>query len=273
MHIEDAAAFIVDFIAKPRATAFYSDYGYDVYMPNVVATYIAEVKKIPQHLIRDHPLSRELTPFFFDAAWELCRRGVLRPGVPNSGNADNRGFAVTNIGRSWIVSGALMPILLDTMRLNELFASLSDRLGMGFLQRANEAARCHSFGANLAACAMCGAAAESIVLAVATAKTRDSSGVLKTYLAAQGRKKTVDGIIYGVRAGIADTFKAATSLLSYWRDEAAHGIASEISEIEAHTLSGASFGLRNSLPTIGPNLLVEEVNSDAESASCAILKS
>lgn len=235
MHIEDAAAFILDFIAKPRASGAYSDYGYDVYVPNTVAAYLMEIEKIPQHLARDHPRGRELTPIFFDAVWDFCRRGVLRPGVPNSGNADNRGFSVTKLGKSWIVSGALVPVLLDTSRLSELFASLSANFGVGFLQRANEAARCHSFGANLAACAMCGAAAESIVLAVATAKTRDESTVMKGYLAAHGRKRTIDGIIHGARAGIADAFKAATDLLSYWRDEAAHGTHSEISEIEAHT--------------------------------------
>lgn len=238
MHIEDAVAFIVNYVGKPRATATYSDYGYDIYLPNVVAAYLTEIEKIPQHLVRDHQRGRELTPYFFDAAWELCRRGVLRLGVPNSGNADNRGFSVTQQGKSWIASGAVVPMVLDTTRLGELFASLSDRLGKGFLQRANEAARCHSFGANLAACAMCGAAAESIVLAVAIAKTRDEAEVLKTYLAAQGRRRTVDSIIHGARQGIASPFKAATDLLSYWRDEAAHGTASEISEIEAHTALG-----------------------------------
>lgn len=230
--------FYCGFYCKARAVAAYSDYGYDVYVPNVVAAYLAEVEKIPQHLVRDHQRGRELTPFFFDAAWELCRRGILRPGVPNSGNADNRGYAVTICGKSWIASGALTPILLDPIRLSELFASLSPHLGVGFLQRANEAARCHSFGANLAACAMCGAAAESIILAVAIAKTEDEAAILKTYLAAQGRKRTIDGIIHGARAGVADAFKAATDLLSYWRDEAAHGTASEISEIEAHTALG-----------------------------------
>ena len=124
------------------------------------------------------------------------------------------------------------------MRLSELFALLSGRLGMGFSQRAKEAALCHSFGANLAACAMCGAAAESIILAVSIAKIGNEAEVLKNYLAAQGRKRTIDRIIHGARPEIAEPFKAATSLLSYWRDEAAHGTASEISEIEAHTALG-----------------------------------
>jgi hypothetical protein len=33
---------------------------------------------------------------------------------------------------------------------------------------------------------------------------------------------------------LAGPFRSATGLLSYWRDDAAHGIASDISEIEAH---------------------------------------
>jgi hypothetical protein len=57
--------------------------------------------------------------------------------------------------------------------------------------------------------------------------------------------------IHGARPGIADPFKAATSLLSYWRDEAAHGTVSEISEIEPPL-----YGLRNLLATIGPTLQV-----------------
>jgi hypothetical protein len=238
MHTEDAVAFIVDFAVKPRAAAAYSGHGYDLYLPNVVAAYLAEIEKIPQHLVRDHPRVRELTPSFFDATWELCRRGILRPGVPNSGNADNRGFSVTQHGRSWITSGALLPIVFDITRLGELFASLSDHLSQGFLRRANEAARCHAFGANLAACAMCGAAAESIVLAVAIAKSKDEALILKTYAAAHGRKRTIDTVVQGARPAIAGPFKAATDLLSYWRDEAAHGAASQISEIEAHTALG-----------------------------------
>jgi hypothetical protein len=237
MNHEDAAAFILDFIARPRAAAAYSDFGYDVFVPNVIAAYLAEIEKIPQHLVRDHPRTRDLSALFLDAAWEFCRRGVMRPGVA-SGAADSRGFTVTELGRSWIASGALTPILLDTTRLAKLFTSLSPQLGPGFVQRANEAALCHSFGANLAACAMCGAAAESIVLSVAVGKSGDEAAVLKVYFTAQGRKRTIDAVLHGVRIGIAEPFKAATSLLSYWRDEAAHGTSSQISEIEAHTALG-----------------------------------
>jgi hypothetical protein len=241
MHVEDAAAFIVDCIAKPRASAGYSSYGYEVYVPNFIATYLREVERPPGHesTWREGPRARELVPVFSEAAWYLCRRGILRPGVqalngPGDGGTGH-GYTVTELGRDWIAKAARTPILIDPSRLGQLFEALSRQLGQGFLRRATEAAHCHTFHLYLASCAMCGAAAESILLSVAIAKSGDEASVLKTYLASQGRKRTVDSIVHGAPHGIAEPFRAATSLLSYWRDEAAHGVVSEISEIEAYT--------------------------------------
>ena len=244
MNVEDAASFIVDCIAKPRPSAGYSTYGYEVYVPNFIATYLSEVERPPGHesTWREGPRARELMSVFSEAAWHLCRRGILRPGVRALGGQGDggtgHGYTVTSQGRAWIESGALTPILFDQSRLGQLFKTLSKPLGPGFQQRATEAAACHALGCYLASCAMCGAAAESILLSAAVAKIGDEATVLKTYLSPQGRKRTIDSIVHGARSAIADPFKAATSLLSYWRDEAAHGTVSEISEIEAHTALG-----------------------------------
>jgi hypothetical protein len=244
MHVEDAAKFIIDCIATPRPTAGYSSYGYEVYVPNIIFNFIKEVVRPPEHesTWRDGPCARELAPVFSEAAWELCRRGILRPGIQSlSGQGDGHtghGYTVTGFGRDWISRAALTPSVFDSSRLAQLFESLYQRLGRGFLQRATEAATCHTLGCHLASCAMCGAAAESILLGVAIAKTGDEPAVLKAYLTSQGRKQTIDSIVHGARPGIAEPFRAATSLLSYWRDEAAHGTVSEISEIEAHTALG-----------------------------------
>src|SRR6266851_1725423 len=184
---------------------------------------------------------RELSPVFYEAAWNLCRRGVLRPGIKALGAqsaGEGDGYSVTSLGRSWIAQGVSAPILDEPTRLGHLFGSLSTHLGRGFLQRANEAARCHAFGCYLGCCAMCGAAAESILLAVAVAKSGDEASTLRIYHTAQGRRKVTEGIIAQAREGIAGPFRSATGLLSYWRDEAAHGLASEISEIEAHEAIG-----------------------------------
>lgn len=74
--------------------------------------------------------------------------------------------------------------------MTELFRGFASNLGAGFVQRASEAGQCHNFGAYLACCAMCGAAAESILLSVAVAKMRDEGAVLSLYRATGGRRKT-----------------------------------------------------------------------------------
>jgi hypothetical protein len=55
----------------------------------------------------------------------------------------------------------------DPSRMSELFAVFATTYGPGFMQRASEAIRCHRTSNYLAACVMAGAAAESILLAVA----------------------------------------------------------------------------------------------------------
>jgi hypothetical protein len=239
MTVDDAANFLVDFILRPRAADGYPSFGYEIYLPNVIAAFLKEVEKSTEHesRLRDCTRARELSPYFYDAAWELCRRGVLRPSTKNSAGqagVEGNGYSVTGLGRMWLESGAVLPILVDSNRLGELFRSLAARLGDGFLQRAAEAVRCHSFGAYLASCAMCGAAAESVLLAVAIAKSGDEAATLRTYQAARGRRQVIESVAGGIRPAIAEPFRTAMALLSYWRDDAAHGIASTISEIEAH---------------------------------------
>jgi|SRR5271163_1071581 len=81
---------------------------------------------------------------------------------------------------------------------------------------------------------MCGAGAESILLAAAISKSGDGKAVLMTYRAASGRRKVVESVAGQAKPTIAEPSRSATGLLSYWRDEAARGLASAISEIEAH---------------------------------------
>ena len=81
---------------------------------------------------------------------------------------------------------------------------------------------------------MAGAAAESILLAVAIAKMAgDERKVLAEYRGAHGRKKITDRITGGLRQGLAEQFVTAGSILNFWRDEAAHGTRTTITEVEA----------------------------------------
>jgi hypothetical protein len=145
------------------------------------------------------------------------------------------GYSVTAFGQELAAGDTSGFVVGEPSRLAELFASLSGNLGSGFVQRATEGCLCHKFGGYLACCAMSGAAAESILLAGAIAKVGgNEKQVLAHYRAAQGRRKVTEQVVGNLRAALADPFRSAVSLLSYWRDDAAHGTASTISEIEAH---------------------------------------
>jgi hypothetical protein len=177
---------------------------------------------------------------FYDAAWELCRLGILRPGriAPrNNSVADSTGdyFSFTEFGRQWLKEQApqLVFIPSDTTRLSQAFASFAPRFGLGFRQRAAEAVLCHRLGANLAACVMAGAAAESILLAVAITKSADGPGVEQTYSGRSGRMEIVKLIVKNLRPDVETQFKSGSSLITYWRDQAGHGMASTIGEIDA----------------------------------------
>jgi hypothetical protein len=242
MRIDDAAAFIIDFLRAPRADDGYGTYGYEIYLPKVIVAYLREIEQNREHISNLYGGLRaaEVSPYFYEAAWDLCRRGVLRPGITKFGaqatpdGASGNGYCLTTLGRRWIELGAPAVLVADSDRLSQLFDKLSQVLGPGFLQRAIEAVRCHAFGVYIGCCAMCGAAAESILLAVAIAKSGDEAATLTAYRAANGRRKVVESIVGQARQTIADPFRSATGLLSYWRDEAAHGLSSTISEIEAH---------------------------------------
>ena len=122
--------------------------------------------------------------------------------------------------------------------VSEILARFLPRFGVGFHQRAQEASKCYFATAYLGCCAMCGAAAESILLAAAIAKTADEAAILKTYKSASGRKRVEDGLIGQAANPLSGRFRSFTDLLNYWRDETSHGTVTVVSEIEAFDALG-----------------------------------
>src|SRR6266566_372935 len=239
MHIDDAVEFLINFLRFPRIPSGYAVIGYDITMQIIVRAYLTEVEHAPDYpqYVSDQPRGPELTTIFSDAAWELCRRGILRPSVRTAsvgGTADGSGYSLTTFGRDWITARPPEALLFNADRLSQLFQKLSEKLGPAFLQRASEAARCYAFDVYVASSAMCGAAAESILLAVAIAKSGNEAEILSLYRTANGRKKVIDSVVGQARKPIEEQFRSALGLLAYWRDDAAHGLASTISEIESH---------------------------------------
>ena len=192
--------------------------------------------------MRVEPRIKEISPHFFAAAWELCRRGIIRPGIrmlgaqsTDAGSA-GCGYSVTPFGRTWLTESHRDDFVpTEPERFARIVAPYKERFGPGFHDRAQQAVRCYGAHAYLACCAMCEAAAESVLLALAIAKTGNEAVVLKDYRPANGRSKIENLILGKSRVQLQTGLRAFTESLKYWRDESAHGLASRISDEQAYT--------------------------------------
>jgi hypothetical protein len=204
LHVDDAIGHLVDYLhtelTKPPArmgTVLETKYDCDLWIPLFVRNFW---HTRDTHLVIEATAQYELYYLpFYDAAWELCRIGVLRPGevAPMGSSSYGRGFqgdgfSLTEFGRSWVQSASQHPPS-DPSRFAEVLQPFVGHFGDGFAQRAAEAARCHRTTNYLACCVMAGAAAESILLAVAVAKVSDEGKVLAEYRGAHGRKRSLIG--------------------------------------------------------------------------------
>ena len=176
---------------------------------------------------------------FHVATWELCRKGILRPAaMPASDDPLPFGwrFAVTPYGQQWLSEASGLEVIPTAYgRFANLLAGHGARFGGGYQSRSQEAVRCYQAHTYLACCVMCGAAAESIMLALAIARTGDDARVLREYRGANGRSRIENLLVGQQSAKIREAFATYTELLKYWRDDAAHGALVDIDEEEAFT--------------------------------------
>jgi hypothetical protein len=213
MKIEDATKILIEFLTEQDHGSF-GKYGYEIYLPALLITYFR--KKGIQDTDRE---LRELSPVFYDAGWELCRRGILRPGVKHHGaqatpdGSAGNGYTITPFGHTWLKEiGKDDFVPTEPERFGEILEKYKSKFGAGFHERAQQAIRCYGAHAYLACCAMCGASAESIILAAAIAKEKDEKETLRKYSSANGRR-TIETILIGkARKQIQDDYKAYSTL-------------------------------------------------------------
>ena len=179
----------------------------------------------------------ELAPLALEAAWELVRRGILRPGLtkyPTVGSGDGTEFALTQRGRAWIESADEQELMmLQPGALAKTLAEYANLYGPGYLQRIGEAIKARNAQAHLACCAMSGAGAESILLSLAIAQHGDEETVLKSYNSRSGRSSVIRALTGRAVETVRTRFVTYSEILHYWRDDAAHGVASTISDAHA----------------------------------------
>jgi len=234
----DAAVLLIRWLRAPDHGS-YGAYGYGIYLPALVLTHLAKQEGI-QHGQQDAKLS-EMMPMLYAAAWDLCRRGILRPWVrafnaqATADGASGNGYSITPFGQQWLAEADRDDFVpTEPERFAQMLAPYRERFGPSFQERAQEAIRCYGAHAYLACCTMCGAAAEAILLATAIAKA-DEVTVLTQYNASGGRRRVENVILGQARQELRDEYVGYMTLLKYWRDQAAHGKASGIKDNEAYT--------------------------------------
>lgn len=235
--VEDVIHYIVRYLREDRRYGGFSSYGYGFYLPNLVRAYAADTG-IPQNEVEAS--LRPLSPVFYAAAWELCRKGIIRPGLRQYGlqatddGASGNGYTITPFGETWIreaVTADYVPV--EPGRFARMLAEKGQEFGPGFVERSQEAVRAYNAQAYLACCAMCGAAAESLILALTIEKLGDGQRVLRDYASAGGRGRIERTLLQGRPPPVESEFRRYTDLLKYWRDSASHGRAIHMTEAEA----------------------------------------
>ncbi|MBF9051880.1 hypothetical protein GTA62_17600 [Roseobacter sp. HKCCD9010] len=229
MEIDEAIGLAVRALKESRSAR----YGYDYY-GRAVAEYAAEQET--RHGQEQANLTAEYTPLFEEAGWVLCLRGVLRPGVRSmhAQAAEPGGYSMTSAAgaRLQAIDDANV-LVYQSGSLLDTFSGFAERFGEAFVQRAAEAVRCRDAGVWLASCVMSGAAAEAVLLAIAIAKTGDEEAVLSMYRRANGRRDVLNTIAGQAPQHRKDALQAFTGIIAVWRDEAAHGAATEITTANA----------------------------------------
>jgi hypothetical protein len=144
-------------------------------------------------------------------------------------------YALTSYGLQWLQKTNLSEAIpMEYGRFSQLLAHHHALFGEAYHIRAQEAVRCYEAHTYFACCAMCGAAAESILLALAYKKLGEQE-VLRDYQRPDGRHRIRNRLVSQERNEIQIRFDSYLELLNYWRDESAHGVARSIGEEEAFT--------------------------------------
>src|SRR6266850_8252851 len=103
MNQDDATAIILRCLREAPDQA--AQYGYDAYIPSIIRAHLTVEGVRGLELEQRIP---GLTPIFYAAAWDLCRRGILRPGVKRHGaqvtddGSGGNGYSVTPYGEDWL---------------------------------------------------------------------------------------------------------------------------------------------------------------------------
>jgi hypothetical protein len=105
--VDDALNYILQQL-RTKGPASYGQDGYDFTVRDMTVRYLKEVLRLSPAPEVEDERTYAASPAFFDAAWELARRGVLRPSVRSSfmqwaaRASSGGGYTLTRVGAEWL---------------------------------------------------------------------------------------------------------------------------------------------------------------------------
>ena len=238
MNEQEAVNYIIRCLRENKHLKTRS-YGYDIHLHQITRHYAKNLENCRG--LRIQKRSKELYPYFYAAAGELCRRGILVNGVwmkpeePTPGKNPEDGYSVTPLGEKWIVKQYCDDVVpADPRRFAEMIEPVGNMANLGFCERAQQAFNSYHAQAYVSCCAMCAAAGESIALALAIAKKGDKKEALKIYCSNNGANKIENMIASKAGRQLRMEFLAYATLLKYWRNEIVNKRDSGITQDEAY---------------------------------------
>lgn len=241
--VDDAQQFMVNSLFDlQRQNQFdknrLDNLGFDLSLDVLIKKYLNMDHRVIPSSERAQKIEQNFVPFC-EAAWDLCRKGILRPGKHVLGGGSlvqeiGAGFSITQYGHEWLTRSEINDLLpADPNRLIQLFDAFQLLFGKNYFRRAKEAMSCYQTGNFLACCVMCGAATESILLAAAF-KIEEKEDVLIQYIAPNGRVN-IEKIVFGKASEyVKKRYQKYTDLIVYWRNESGHGHDSDIDKNEPY---------------------------------------
>jgi len=122
--------------------------------------------------------------------------------------------------------------------MTDMLHGAGQQFGDAYRLRTQDAVLAYNGQAYFACCAMVGAAAEAILLAAAVIKLGDEKAE-QLYFSRNGRSNLQKTLLGQQTTILRAEFERHTDLITYWRDQSAHGHQTGIKEGEAYmALSG-----------------------------------
>ncbi len=236
---DECQAFFITWLQNKLNTGNWMGGGdYDFTLSQVFESFLSKRGLQPQSDWQKSFVQGRIGKRFQDAAWSLAIRGVVRPTRSTLLQTVVQthvfeGYSLTNAGMSWLKNEGTSLVAQGPQQMIVVFSQFEEIFGSEYFLRAREAVNSFNGHCYLACCVMCGAAAEAILLSLASASYSSRAEAEKIYFGKSGRDRIFRRLTDQKSNSVQTAIGSAFSILKHWRDESSHGATTDSSRDQA----------------------------------------